>query len=137
MKIITKLLRDNAKLPVRAHSGDAGADVYCCEDITIKAKSVGKIPLGIAIEVPNGAMAVIHCKSGLSSKGIFASNAPIDYQYEGEVHAILLNIGDEDYTFKAGEKVGQLVMVPIYLPEYVESINEEKRGAGAFGSTGK
>lgn len=125
------------KMPVRAHWNDSGADVFATEDIVLLPHKVTKIDLGLGLELPNGYDACIYCKSGLSSKGIMASNAPIDSGYRGSINAILANINDYSVMFKKGEKVGQLVIRPVVYAEFVEDFNEEERGSGAFGSTGK
>ena len=132
-----KLIKfDNFKGPVRAHYNDSGADVFAAEDVVIQPHSVYAMPLGIGTELPDGYDIVIHCKSGLSKKGIWAANSPVDAGYRGEIHAILYNTTNEPYEFKAGDKVGQLVVRPVIYADFVEELGEE-RGAGAFGSTGK
>lgn len=134
MKI--KLIKfDNYKVPQRAHYNDSGADVFAAEKIILAPHSVYAIPTGIGIELPDGYDAVIHCKSGLSKKGIWASNAPIDAGYKGEIHAILYNTTNVPYLIEEGTKVGQLVIRPVIYAEFVESLGNE-RGSGAFGSTG-
>lgn len=128
---------NNYKAPDRAHYNDSGADVFAAEDVRIPANSVRKIPTGVGIKLPDGYDAVIHCKSGLSSKeGILASNAPIDAGYTGEIHAILYNTNDYGVEIKAGEKVGQLVIRPVIYAEFVDQLGSE-RAANGFGSTGK
>jgi len=124
------------KAPVRAHWNDSGADVFATEDFTIKP-GINVIGLGIGLELPNGYDAVIYCKSGLSAKGIFASNSPIDSGYRGEMHAILGSFRQDNYEIKRGDKVGQIVIRPVVYADFVESFNEEERATGAFGSTGK
>jgi dUTP pyrophosphatase len=127
---------DNYKAPDRAHYNDSGADVFAAEDIEIPAHSVTKVPTGVGIILPDGYDAVIHCKSGLSSYGIWAANAPIDAGYTGEIHAILYNTTDCKVQIKAGEKVGQLVIRPVIYAEFVDQLGNE-RAANGFGSTGK
>lgn len=125
------------KLPNRAHHNDSGADVFAAKTVTIAPHSVYAVPLGMGTIIPDGYDAIIHCKSGLSKKGIWAANAPIDAGYRGEIHAILYNTTDEPYTFERGDKVGQLVVRPVIYADFVEDFGEEDRGSGAFGSTGK
>jgi dUTP pyrophosphatase len=127
---------DNYKAPDRAHYNDSGADVFAAEDTMLWPHSVIKVPTGVGIILPDGYDAVIHCKSGLSSKGIWASNAPIDAGYRGEIHAILYNTTDHKVQIKAGEKVGQLVIRPVIYADFVTDLNDT-RGVGGFGSTGK
>lgn len=126
---------ENYKAPDRAHYNDSGADVFAAEETVIPAGCVRKVPTGVGLELPDGYDAVIHCKSGLSSKGIYAANAPIDAGYRGEIHAILYNTTDEDYIFSVGDKIGQLVIRPVIYAEFVDELGEERK-SGAFGSTG-
>lgn len=128
---------DNYKEPNRAHFNDSGADVFAAKDVIIPAGKVVKIPTGVGLELPNGYDAVIHCKSGLSSRGIFLANAPCDAGYRGEYHAIAYNTSDEDFEFKKGEKVGQIVIRPVIYADFVDELENDARGANGFGSTGK
>ena len=135
MKI--KLIKfNNFKDPLRAHYNDSGADVFAAEDVVLWPHSVSKIPTGLGIELPDGYDAVIHCKSGLSTRGIWAANAPIDAGYRGEIHAILYNTTEIKQFIKAGEKIGQLVIRPVIYADFVNELGEE-REANGFGSTGK
>lgn len=127
----------NYVTPNRAHHNDSGADCFAACSVTIPAGKVMKVPTGVGLELPDGYDVVVHCKSGLSTKGIWASNAPVDSGYRGEIHAILHNTTSEDYSIKAGEKIGQFVLRPVLYPEFVEDFNEESRGDNGFGSTGK
>lgn len=127
---------DNYKAPDRAHYNDSGADVFAAEDVIIPAHSVMKVPTGVGVELPDGYDICVHCKSGLSSKGIWAANAPVDAGYRGEVHAILYNTTDDEFSFKAGDKIGQFVVRPVIYADFVENLGNE-RESGAFGSTGK
>lgn len=134
MKI--KLIKfDNFKAPDRAHYNDSGADVFAAKSLVIPAGEVKAVPTGLGIELPNGYDAIIHCKSGMSRAGIWASNAPIDAGYRGEIHAILLNTTNKDFNVTAGQKIGQLVVRPVMYAEFVDSLGDE-RNTGAFGSTG-
>ena len=132
-----KLIKfDNYCRPERAHYNDSGADCFSAEHVIIPAHSVVKVPTGIGIELPDGYDAVVHCKSGLSSKGIWAANAPVDAGYTGEIHAILYNTTDEDYTIYTGDKIGQLVIRPVIYARFVDDIPDVRGNAG-FGSTGR
>lgn len=124
------------KCPERAHYNDSGADCYATTDVIIPAGKVVKIPTGVGLELPDGYDVIVHCKSGLSSKGIWASNSPVDAGYRGEIHAILYNTTDFDYEIKAGEKIGQFVVRPVIYADFVTDLGEA-RNSGAFASTGK
>lgn len=135
MKI--KLIKFNGfEAPKRAHYNDSGADVFAAADIIIPAGSVAKVPTGVGVELPDGYDIVVHCKSGLSSKGIYAANAPIDAGYRGEIHAILYNTTNKDFIIQEGDKIGQFVVRPVIYAEFVEDLGNE-RGDNGFGSTGK
>ena len=138
MKI--KIIRFNhdghdIKLPKRCFYNDSGADIFAAEDVVISPHSVYAVPTGVGTELPDGYDIVIHCKSGLSKKGIWASNAPVDAGYRGEIHAILYNTTDEPYFIEAGTKVGQMVLRPVVYADFVEELGDD-RGSGRFGSTG-
>lgn len=123
------------KLPKRAHENDAGADCYALEHHVIPPHTTIKIPLGFGLVLPDGYAAYIFPRSGLSVKGIVAELPPIDSGYRGEVHAILSNLTDKEYIVKTGDRIGQLVITPIVIVDFItEDIAE--RGTGAFGSTG-
>ncbi len=124
------------QVPDRAHYNDSGADCFAAQGTIIPAHSVVKVPTGVGVELPDGYDIVVHCKSGLSSKGIWAANAPVDAGYRGEIHAILYNTTDEDYVINAGEKIGQFVVRPVIYADFVDSLGDEREDHG-FGSTGK
>jgi dUTP pyrophosphatase len=127
------------KLPYRAHANDAGADVHVCLDspaIVICPHQTVKIPLGLGLILPDGYMAYVYPRSGLSAKGIVCELPPIDSGYRGEIHAIVSNLSNENYIVHNGDRIGQLVITPIVIADFITDDIEE-RGTGAFGSTGK
>ena len=129
------------KLPNRAHYNDVGADVYACphtefDKIRVWRNSSVKIPLGFGLELPDGYAGFIFPRSGLSSIGITCELSPIDPGYRGEVHAIVTNCTNADYWIERGDRIGQLVILPIVVADFVTELGE-KRESGAFGSTGK
>lgn len=136
MKIqILKFDKYNKK-PFRSHYNDAGADVYSTEDVTISPHCTVKIPLGFGLRIPTGFMGCIFPRSSYACKGIISHIPPIDSGYTGEIHAIISNLTDEAFTIKEGDRVGQLVIMPIYICDFVEDLGEE-RGTNGFGSSGK
>jgi len=136
MKI--KLINFGGLVPSRAHYNDAGADVFAKKREVLFINETKAIPLGIGLELPDGYMAVVYNKSGLSSKGFLNSNAPIDSGYRGEIHAIVTNTTGIKQIIQAGTKIGQLVVTPITIPEFVvETEPQKSRGVNAFGSTGE
>lgn len=125
-----------ANLPRRAHENDAGADVYSPGNYTVNPGCVVKIPLGFGVELPDGMMGLVFPRSSLSAKGIVCELPPIDSGYRGQIHAIISNVSSDSYNIHEGERIGQLVVLPVVLPEFTRS-DFAARGAGAFGSTGR
>lgn len=136
MKVV---LDKGAKMPTRAHSGDAGLDLYAREDAVVKAKGSYVFDIGVHIEIPYGAAGFIKSKSGLNVNHGITSEGVIDYGYTGSIRVKLYNNSDEDYGVKAGDKISQLVVLPVVLTEeeLVDSLEETERGNGGFGSTGR
>lgn len=128
------------KLPFRAHENDAGADVHACfHDGTAKRVGPGetiKVPLGMGICLPDGYAAFVFPRSGLSSKGIVCELPPIDSGYRGEIHAIVTNCSESTHIVRQGDRIGQLVIVPIVVADFVKEFEGEERGTNGFGSTG-
>ena len=121
--------------PNRAHENDAGADVYVMEDKVLAPHSVTKVPLGFGLEVPTGYAAYVFPRSGMSLKGLVCELPPIDSGYRGEIHAIVSNLAEEAQMIKAGERIGQIVVTPIIIADFITNDIKE-RGTGAFASTG-
>ncbi|MBP5407737.1 MAG: dUTP diphosphatase [Bacilli bacterium] len=134
MKIQIIKFRENVKLPKRAHYNDAGADVYAIENYDILPHQTIKVPLGFGMKLPDGFMCNVYPRSGLTSKGIISHIPPIDSGYTGEIHCIITNTTDEVYMINKDDKIAQLVVVPIILSEFTETLGEE-RGDNGFGST--
>ena len=144
MKLYFQKTREGAQLPVRATQESAGADLCAClnEPVTIAPGETQMIPLGLKCQPDRGDMALlIFPRSGLSSKhGITLANAVgvVDTDYRGEWFVPLHNISDTPYTIEHGMRVAQLVAVPVYYPEILETlaVDETERGEGGFGSSG-
>lgn len=139
-----KYLRDEATEPTYATDGSLGMDLSAAisEPLTIKPGERVLIPLGFALQIPDGWGAFIFPRSGLSYKsGITMANCVgvIDTDYTGEVKASTVNISDKDYVVNPGDRVAQLVFLPVEKARLVssESLDDTERGAGGFGSTGE
>lgn len=124
------------RLPFRAHDNDAGADVFSSIARNIYPGQVLKIPLGFGLELPDGYAGYIFPRSGLSTKGIVCELPPIDSSYRGEVHAIVSNVGGDVYHINDGDRIGQLVIMPVVIADFLLE-SPTARGAGAFSSTGR
>ena len=134
MKI--QLIDFGGKSPERVHANDAGADVFSPRDEMLHPGEICKMPLGFGLRIPDGFAGYIFPRSGFSSQGIVCELPPIDSGYTGEVHAIISNVSKKEYEIKAGDKIGQLVIMPVLIPEFTFEEWKE-RGTGAFGSTGR
>lgn len=145
MEVKIKKLKDNAVIPTRGTNGSAGADLYACidESVTINPGELKLIPTGIAIALcDNSHAAFLYARSGLGVKhGICLSNGVgvIDSDYRGEIKAGLCNVSDKPYTIEPNERIAQLVIAPVVIPQFktVNELGETERGEGGFGSTGK
>ncbi len=122
--------------PARAHHNDAGADVFAPRGFTLGPHETRKVPLGFGIALPDGFAAFVFPRSSLSAQGIVCELPPIDSGYRGEIHAVLSNLGPAAYTVHAGDRIGQLVVVPVVLAQFTTEPAVE-RGTEGLGSTGR
>ena len=140
-----KKLNENARVPLRATKGSAGMDLYACIDkpLTIAPHSIKVVPTGLAIELESADyVAYIFARSGLAIKhGIAPANCVgvIDSDYRGEVCVGLVNQTDKAFTIVPEERIAQLVISPVIVPEIelVDELEDTERGEGGFGSTGQ
>jgi len=132
-------------LPAYETNGAAGMDLRAAveDDAPIVLKPGARVmaPTGLAFAVPPGFEAQVRPRSGLAAKaGVTCLNTPgtIDSDYRGEVKVILINLGEEDFTIRRGDRIAQLVIAPVTQSSWslVASLDETARGAGGFGSTG-
>jgi dUTP pyrophosphatase len=131
-------------LPAYETTGSAGMDLraFIEEDIVLNPLDRKLVPTGLFIELPEGYEAQLRPRSGLAFKhGISLPNTPatIDSDYRGEIKIALINLSNEPFTIKSGERIAQMIIAKHERAELiqVETINETKRGEGGFGSTGK
>lgn len=138
-KVMKIKLDKGAKMPTRAHSTDAGLDLYARETQIIEARESAKFDTGVHIEIPVGYVGMLKSKSGLNVKHGITSEGVIDAGYTGSIVAKLYNNSGYDYTVNAGDKITQLVIMPIITPELeeVDTLGDTDRGEGGFGSTGR
>lgn len=139
-----KKVNENAVIPHRATEGSAGLDLCACidEPLTLGGGETALIPTGLAIALPSAQYgAFVFARSGLSIKhgiGLLNSVGVIDSDYRGEIKVGVINQVKEPYTIQPGERIAQLVVMPVStMPvEEAESLDETERGSGGFGSTG-
>lgn len=135
--------KPGVKIPEYRTSGSAGCDVcaFLEEEIVLKAGKRAAIPTGLFVSIPEGYEIQVRPRSGLSLKnGITVLNSPgtIDSDYRGEICVILINLGDEDFVIRNGDRIAQLVISSVTQGVFVrtESLDSTERGSGGFGSTG-
>ena len=143
-KIPVKKLKPNAILPTYGSAEAAGADLYACLDapVEIEPGKTAFIPTGIAMELPRGFAGLAYARSGLACKKDLAPAnkvGVIDSDYRGEFMIALHNHGEQVRVIEHGERIAQLLIVPVYTPGFTEvtDLSDTKRGSGGFGSTGK
>ncbi len=139
MKLKIKRLKENAKLPSYAHPGDVGLDVFALEDMVIQPGEQTLVYHGFALEFEEGYGAFVMDKSSVAKAGLKTLGGVFDAGFRGEYNSQVINVGKEPYVIEAGDKVAQLVILPVTIAELEETdtLSESSRGTGAFGSTGK
>jgi dUTP pyrophosphatase len=130
-------------LPAYETAGSAGMDIRANINQLVEIEPFGRVLIktGLFIELPNGFEAQIRTRSGMAlKKGLSVLNSPgtIDADYRGEIGVILVNISNEKKEIKDGDRIAQMVIAKIEQPKLIEvtELNQTKRGAGGFGSTG-
>ena len=132
-------LAENAILPTRAHPNDAGLDLYSMEDVTLPPQLGRPVKTGIALAIADGFVGMVADRSSLAKKGIKTAGGIIDAGYRGEVLVVLWNLSKEAVSLKCGERIAQLLIIPVATPSVneVKNLDETLRGDNGFGSTGK
>lgn len=143
MQKIKIMLDEGAKMPTRAHEYDAGLDLYSREDAVLFRHGSHTFDTGVHVQIPEGDenmryVGFLKSKSGLNRDFGVQSTGTIDCGYTGSIHVTLYNHGSGMVHIKAGQKITQLVILPIITPELevVDSLEETERGDRGFGSSG-
>lgn len=138
MKLKVKKLLPHARLPSKAYSGDLGFDLYAAEDCQVPAAGQIAVSTGIAVDMPEGWGGMLKDRSSMALKRIYLSAGVIDNGYRGEIKAVLRNESSEPYIIKAGDKVAQMVPLPVtdWDVQAVSELEETHRNSGGFGSSG-
>ncbi|HEY3105701.1 MAG TPA: dUTP diphosphatase [Gaiellaceae bacterium] len=134
-------VREGARVPDRAYTGDAGLDLATCDPITLAPGQRAVVPTGIAVAIPEGYAGFVQPRSGLAARhGIAVVNSPglIDSGYRGEIQVVILNTDREQtFTATAGERIAQLVVLPVpqLSVREVDALPDTERGVRGFGSS--
>ena len=136
---IKVVLDDGAFMPERAHAADAGFDLRTPVEHTVGPRGSAVVDTGVHMEIPEGYVGFLKSKSGLNFKHGLRGEGVIDSGYTGPIVAKMYNDSDTPHTFLRGDKVIQIVILPIPVVELIEAetLEETERGDGRFGSTGR
>ena len=139
LSVKIKRLNANAKLPIYAHPGDVGLDLYSLESYVIHPGERKIFLLGFALEFATGYAAIVKDRSSLSKEGLHALGGVFDAGYRGEYNVNLANLGKQPYHIEKGHKIAQLLIIPVAIATLteVDTLSDSSRGTGQFGSTGK
>lgn len=141
VRIGFKKLSQDAKVPAKAHAGDAGMDVCALDDTTLETLVPAVVRTGIAADIPEGYEIQVRPRSGLATKGVTVVNAPgtIDSGYKGEIGVILVKLSAGSFSVRKGDRIAQLVVARVCECETAEvyDVGTSERGEGGFGSTGR
>ena len=133
------MLDANAKIPTKAHNSDAGFDLYSRETKVVPKGSQRTFDTGVHIQIPEGMVGFLKSRSGLNVNHSIESEGVIDSGYTGSIIVKLYNHGTDDYMVNEGDKITQLVILPIPSITLVETdaLDSTDRGDGGFGSSGR
>ena len=139
MEIKVKKLKSDAIIPNYALEGDVGLDMYSLEECDIQPGQRHVFELGFAMEFPTGFGAFVMDKGGMAFKGLHTMGGVYDAGYRGEYNVQLINLDSKPYKVSKGDKIAQLVILPVSIAKLVEvdELSDSQRGQGKFGSTGK
>lgn len=139
-------LDEKATVPTRNHAVDAGLDLYALEDTIIPVGQTVLVKTGIAARIPEGYVGLLRERSSIGKRGLKVAGGVIDAGYSGDISILLMNISAETevigmtgvYRVKAGDRVAQLMLLPVITPEpvLVDKIWDSSRGSKGFGSSG-
>src|SRR3989344_1130446 len=121
MRIKIKKLKENAKLPKYHHPGDVGMDMYAMEKVVIPPGGHGRFWHGFALEFPQGYAAIVKDKGSIAKAGLHTMGGVFDAGFRGEYNTHLVNLSNQAYTFEEGDKVAQLVILPVEIVELEET----------------
>ena len=133
------MLEDGAYMPERAHKQDAGYDLRTPCSIFVPPHGDATVSTGVHIEIPEGYVGFLKSKSGLNVKNDLTAEGVIDSGFNGSITVKIYNHGSEPYIFDRGDKIVQIVFLPIFTPamEKVDHLDDTERGENGFGSTGR
>ena len=138
-ELCLKRVDPKAVLPKRAHPWDAGLDLSTVESVELAPGASHAFRTGLAVAIPPGMVGLVADRSSMGKRGLKTFGGVIDAGYRGEVHVILRNLSSETVQISVGDRVAQLLVLPVFTGavKEVESLDETSRGAQGFGSSGR
>lgn len=138
LKITFQKTSDQAKIPEVAYEHDAGFDLFSAEETTLAPGERKTVATGLKMAIPTGYAGLIWDKSGVAKNGIKTTGGVIDSGYRGEVLVSLINLSQDNYEIKSGQKIAQMLIQKVEAVELLEGNVEydSERGGGSFGSSG-
>lgn len=132
-------LLNNTLCPKFGRQGDAGYDLFLNSDVTIKAHSTTCIDTGVCVELPKGHAGLLAMRSSICKTGLIIQQPLIDENYRGEIHTLIYNPTDEDFSYKTGDRICSLYVFPVFTEalEVVDELSESNRGTAWSGSSGR
>lgn len=142
LKALKCKVTDPKYTPTRAHHGDAGLDLMAAENALLYPGDRQAVDTGVSVEIPDGYVGLVCARSGNAARrgiGIVNGVGVIDSGYRGTINAILINHGRDNVTISRGDRIAQLLIVPIETPgvEIVDKLSDSERGTGGLGSSGR
>lgn len=136
--INVKLLNKHAIAPTRAHSWDAGLDLYASEDVPYKPDTIVTVSTGVAMAVPVGYVGLVRDRSSVSKQGLKVTAGVVDAGYTGEIGVVILNLSNQHGCIRKGQKIAQILLLPVSTPlvAVVDELPSSTRGDKGFGSSG-
>jgi dUTP pyrophosphatase len=137
--VIKTIVRDRGFVPQRQHTDDAGADLYTPNSFSIGPQEIVEVDLMCGFEIPESHAGLIVPRSSMNKKQIHVYLGVIDSGYRGFVKVLLQNIGTEVKHFNLGDRIAQILIIPVLLQDFCKApaLSDTTRGSGGFGSTGR
>lgn len=136
-----EIVHPHARIPIRAHTHDAGLDLYCCESITVEPGRMAWVDNGVKFGLPRDTWGFLTGRSSSAKRGLLVIHGVIDSDYTGRLYTCVLNVNqDKPVDIRVGDRISQLVLVPNSVldvdVQWVNKVEHRERGENGFGSTG-
>lgn len=138
--LTVRVMSESGLLPEKQTEGSSGFDLSCIEDVLLPVGKTVLIKTGVRMEIPQGYEGQVRARSGIAKRGIIVTNGigTIDADYRGDIGVLFTNLSNSDVFFEKGERIAQIVIMPVQRVNLVlvDDLSETVRGEGGFGSSG-